>query len=161
MSSVHLLSRQDRDRIRRFISLHEARLAREEEALALLSAKLDRGHLIEAEDFPSDVVTLNSQVRLRDAETGRLHVMTVTLPPEGSSRGGVSFLRTYPRIALLGARVGDDVVWRSAGRLRRARVEQLLYQPESQARHGSAIARREEIRARVEVGKHDSHQARL
>ena len=131
MPSVRLLNRDDRDRVRRFISLHEARLAREEEALALLSAKLERGQLIEAADCPADVVTMHSQVRMRDADSGRVYVTTVTLPQEGKAAGGASLLRTYPRIALLGARVGDDIVWRSGGRLRRARIEQVLAPPES------------------------------
>jgi regulator of nucleoside diphosphate kinase len=133
MPSVRLLNREDRDRVRRFISLHEARLAREEEALALLSARLERGHLADAGDFPPDVVTLDSQVRMRDADSGRLYLTTVTLSRDGKCCTGASLLRGYPRLALLGARVGDDIVWRSAGRLRRARIEQLLFQPESSA----------------------------
>ncbi len=137
MRSVRLLNQEDRDLVRRFISLNEARLAREEEALALLSARLERGHLIVADDFPPDVVTMHSQVRMRDADSGRVYVTTVTLPREGRS-GGASLLRAYPKIALLGARVGDDIVWRSAGGLRRARIERILFQPESSARRASS-----------------------
>ena len=132
--TVCLLNREDRDLVRRYILLSEARLAREEEALALLSAKLERSQVYGAADLPPDVVTLNSQVRMRDADNGRLQVTTVTLPREGQSRGAASLLRAYPRLALLGARVGDYIVWRSAGRLRRARIEEIIFQPESAAR---------------------------
>jgi hypothetical protein len=65
LRSLHLINREDRDRVRRFILLNEARLAREEEALALMSARLERGHLVEAGDFPVNVVTLHSQVRMK------------------------------------------------------------------------------------------------
>jgi regulator of nucleoside diphosphate kinase len=138
MPSVRLLNREDRDRVRRFISLHEARLAREEEALALLSARLERSYLIEAFEFPPDVVTLDSQVRMRDEDSGRLYVTTIALSRDAKRCSGASLLRGYPRLALLGARVGDDIVWRSAGRLRRARIEQILFQPESSARRASS-----------------------
>jgi regulator of nucleoside diphosphate kinase len=137
MPSVRLLNRNDRDRVRRFISLHEARLAREEEALALLSARLDRGLLVDSADCPADVVTMHSQVRLRDADSGRLYVTTVALPRGGRACGSASLLRTYPRIALLGARVGDDIVWRAGGRLRRARIEQIIARPEPPVRASS------------------------
>jgi regulator of nucleoside diphosphate kinase len=138
MPSKRLLNREDRVRVRRFISLHEARLAREEEALALLSAKLERGQLIDAVDFPADVVTLHSQVRMRDADSGRLYVTTVDLPRKDKPISDLPLLRAYPKLALLGARVGDDIVWRAAGRLRRARIEQILFQPEASARSASS-----------------------
>ena len=141
MRSLHLINREDRDRVRRFILLNEARLAREEEALALMSARLERGRLVEAGDFPANVVTLHSQVRMRDADSGRAYATTVSLPRDGEVGTGASLLRAYAKIALLGACVGDDIVWRSAGRLRRARIEQILFQPEASARRQSRTPR--------------------
>ena len=137
LRSLHLINREDRDRVRRFILLNEARLAREEEALALMSARLERGRLMEAADFPANVVTLHSQVRMRDADSGRTYVTTVSLPRDGGVGSGASLLRAYAKIVLLGACVGDDIVWRSAGGLRRARIEQILFQPESSPGHGA------------------------
>jgi regulator of nucleoside diphosphate kinase len=137
LRSLHLINREDRDRVRRFILLNEARLAREEEALALMSARLERGRLMEARDFPANVVTLHSQVRMRDADSGRTYLTTVSLPRDGEGGSGNSLLRAYAKISLLGACVGDDIVWRSAGRLRRARIEQILFQPESSSRRES------------------------
>jgi hypothetical protein len=100
LPSVRLLNREDRDRVRRFISLHEARLAREEEALALLSARLERGRLVESVDFPDDVVTLDSQVRMRDADSGRLYVIAARLPQTRTAWGPCR--RRY-RVAIRGA----------------------------------------------------------
>jgi regulator of nucleoside diphosphate kinase len=137
LHSLHLINREDRDRVRRFILLNEARLAREEEALALMNARLERGRLMEAGDFPANVVTLHSQVRMRDADSGRTYVTKVSLPRDGEVGSGASLLRAYAKIALLGACVGDDIVWRSAGCLRRARIEQILFQPEASARRRS------------------------
>jgi regulator of nucleoside diphosphate kinase len=134
LRSLHPVNREDRDRVRRFILLNEARLAREEEALALLSARIERCRLLEAGEFPANVVTLDSQVRMRDADSRRSYLTTVSLPRDGEVRGGASLLRAYAKIVLLGACVGDDIVWRSAGRLRRARIEQLIFQPESSSR---------------------------
>ena len=128
--------------------MHEARLAREAEALALLNARVESAQIVDAEDVPPDLVTMYSQVRLQDADSGRFYVTTVALPPE-ESRGG-SLSRAYPSAALLGARVGDEIMWRSAGRLHCARIGELLFQPNapnrqvrSQAQHASGARSRQ------------------
>jgi regulator of nucleoside diphosphate kinase len=132
-STTLLFTPQDQDRLRRFISVHEARLAREAESLALLTARVESGQIVEAEGVPPDVVTMNSQVRLQDTDSGRFYVTTVALLPERQSDGG-SLSHAYPSAALLGARVGDEIVWRCAGRLYCARIEEVLFQPKSHAR---------------------------
>jgi propanediol dehydratase large subunit len=63
-STTALLSRVDRDRIRRFITLHEVRLAREQEVLALLSARVERARIAGDSEVPQDVVTMYSQRRM-------------------------------------------------------------------------------------------------
>jgi regulator of nucleoside diphosphate kinase len=131
-STTLLFTPKDQDRLRRFISVHEARLAREAEALALLTARVESGLIVDAEEVPPDLVTMNSQVQLQDTDSGRIYVTTVVLPPERPSNDG-SLSLAYPNAALLGARVGDKIVWRSAGRLYCARIEALLFQPNSQA----------------------------
>ena len=133
-STSALLSRADRDRIRRFITLHEARLVREQEVLALLSARVERARIAEDSEVPHDVVTMYSQVRLRDDDSGRPFICTAALPPDEQIETNDSLWRAYPFATLLGARAGEDIEWPCAGGLRRAHVEQVLFQPEVSAR---------------------------
>lgn len=127
-----LLSRGDRDSLRRFICVHEARLAREAAAIAALEENVETARSVEADELPAGVVTLYSQVRLRDIDTGRVFIVTVA-PPHAQSGANVPFWRTYAMAALLGAHEGDEVVWRGADGLCRARVEQVLLQPRASA----------------------------
>lgn len=129
-----VLSSMDTDRLRRFICVHEARLAREAEAIAALEQSVEAARIVESDEVPGDVVTLYSEVRLREADSGRAFIVTVALPVDGGSKGNASFWRTYVTAALIGAREGDDIVWRSADGLCRARVEQVLSQPQPSAR---------------------------
>jgi regulator of nucleoside diphosphate kinase len=148
-STTLLFTSQDLDHLRRFISVHEARLLREARALALLSARVESGQIVDdGEAIPPDLVTMYSQVRLQDSDSGRFYVTTVALPPERQScREALS--PAYPSTALIGARVGDEIAWQSAGRLHRARVEKLLFQPSSPARleEGSVGRASQEVRA--------------
>jgi len=127
--TTQVLSRTDLDRLRRLIHLNEARLAREAEAFAALEESLEKARIVEADEVPGNVVTLYSQVRLRETDSSRVFLITVALPGDGESKGCTSFWHTYATAALLGAREGDDLVWRSAEGLRRARIEQVLSSP--------------------------------
>ncbi len=130
-SRASVLSRADRDRLLQFITLHEAQIADEREALARLSARVKSMHVVEADEVPHDMVTMYSQIRLRDLDTQRSFIITATLP---EVKPTVLLARAYPLGALLGARVGDEIVWGRGDRQHRVRVEEVLFQPESSAR---------------------------
>ena len=123
-ATTQVVSRADHDRLRRLIQLNEARLAREAEAFAALEESMETARIVEPDEVPADVVTLHSQVRLRETDSGRVFLIVVALPGDGRDDG--SFWLTYATAALLGAREGDDLVWRGAEGLRRARIEQVL-----------------------------------
>jgi regulator of nucleoside diphosphate kinase len=128
-----VLSRADCDRLRRFISAHERRLTREQDALALLNARVDDARIVESQDVPAGHVTLHSQIRLHDSESGRAVITTVTLPLDAQVEADAPLLRTYPTAALLGAREGDETALHASGR-RRGRIEKVLFQPTGAAR---------------------------
>jgi len=134
-SRASVLSRADRDRLLQFITLHEAQIADEREALARLSARVESMHVVDADKVPHDMVTMYSQVRLCDLDTERSFIITAALP---EVKPTALLARAYPMGALLGSRVGDEIVWRSADRQHRVRVEEVLFQPESSARRSRA-----------------------
>jgi hypothetical protein len=99
-----------------------------------LEESVESARIVEPGELPRDIVTSYSQVRLRDVESGLPFIITVTLPADAEARDHRSFWRTYATAALLGAREGDDLVWRSAHGLCRARVEQVLIPPQPPGR---------------------------
>ena len=137
--TTRVFTNRDQDRLRRFISTQQARLAREAKDLARLSARAEHGSIVSPNEVPSDLVTMYSQIRVQDANTGRSCVTTVALPSEHEIHGADSLLRTYPAVELLGARVGDELAWSSAGREHRVRVEEILFQPGPAARGYDAV----------------------
>jgi regulator of nucleoside diphosphate kinase len=142
-----VLSRTDRDRLRRFISAHERRLTRERDALALLSARLERAEIVGPHEVPPEAVTMHSQIRMQQNENGRAVINTVTLPLDAQVEAEAPLLRVLPAAALLGAREGDEMAVPSSGGRRHARIEKVLFQPEGAARR----ARNESARFYDEV----------
>ncbi len=96
----------------------------------MLQQELERAEVLEAPDIPPDVITMNSQVRVRDLDTGKVVVYTLVFPRDADfSKNRISILAPIGT-ALLGYRVGDIIDWKVPARTRRLRIEAVLYQPE-------------------------------
>ena len=99
--------------------------------LADLQAELARAQLVEPEDMPADVVTLNSTVTFEMAASAQTFSLTLVHPRDlGDGVGRVSVLAPVGS-ALLGLREGDTMSWpRPGGGMMAVRVLQVVYQPE-------------------------------
>ena len=96
-----------------------------------LDSELDRAHIVPAVEIPPNVVTMNTQVALRDLDTGGEMVLTLVFPHEANvDQQKVSVLAPLGT-AVLGYRAGDTIEWEVPGRTRRLQVERVLYQPEA------------------------------
>jgi len=131
---------------RRLTSLLEARRwhGREDgRTLEVLEEELDRAVVVEAEQLPPDVVTLDSRVQLIDLDSGDELLFAVVLPSRANADEGRISVLAPLGMAVLGYRSGDVIEWDVPSGRRRLRVKHVLYQPEAAARRntrGSARA---------------------
>ncbi|MEP7245666.1 MAG: GreA/GreB family elongation factor [Gammaproteobacteria bacterium] len=138
-----LISRLDRARLRRLLNVCGSRLIREREQLAALRTRLDAARPLDPEDVPESLVTMHSQARVRDLDSGRAYTITVVLPSDCEVQNSAQPPLRWIGLALLGAREGDEVRWHSHGGVQRLRIEKVIYQPETTRRHVRARARRQ------------------
>lgn len=96
-----------------------------------LAAELDRAVLMEPKDIPSDVITMNSKVRLYDIENNESLEYTLVFPEDADLKQGKISVLAPIGTAMLGYRVGDEFVWQTPGGPCRYKVEKILYQPEA------------------------------
>lgn len=98
---------------------------------AELQAELDRADVVEPQDIPPTVVTMNSTVRFAIAETGREFCLTLVYPRDmDGSADRISILAPVGA-ALLGLSVGDELTWPGpGGKTMTVRVQEIVYQPE-------------------------------
>ena len=96
-----------------------------------LEFELNRADVVEPEDMPPDVVTMNSTVRFRVASTEQEFTLTLVYPRDlDSSTGKISILAPVGG-ALLGLSQGDEIEWpKPGGGVLRVRIEEVTYQPE-------------------------------
>jgi len=123
----------DYERLRSLIDVSSP--ARDRAAVEALSEELDRAEVVAPERIGADTVTMNSEVVFQDESTGDTREATLVYPKEGDpERGRISVLAPIGS-ALLGLSVGQAIDWPlPGGKLKRLRIERILYQPE-QAGH--------------------------
>lgn len=98
---------------------------------AALESELARADIVEPQDMPSTVITMNSTVRFRVESTNELFELTLVYPKDMDSSGAKISIIAPVGSALLGLSVGDAIEWpKPGGGLISVRVEDVLYQPE-------------------------------
>jgi len=121
----------DLERLRKLLEGTRLWSSRDREHLQRLEEELDQAHVVTATDIPPDVVTMNAQLRLRDLDSGKEMVFTLVFPSDADAEQNRISVLAPLGTAVLGFRRGDAFEWRMPGRVRRLKVEEVLYQPEA------------------------------
>jgi regulator of nucleoside diphosphate kinase len=99
--------------------------------LKKLTEEIEKASVVQPDQIPSDVITLNSTARLVDRETNEEMVYTIVFPEDAdASQGKISILAPIGT-AMLGYKAGDTFEWDTPGGKRTIRVKKILYQPEA------------------------------
>lgn len=99
--------------------------------LKLLAGEIEKASVVQPDQIPSNVITLNSKVRLVDQQTNEEMIYSLVFPEDADpSQGKISILAPIGT-AMLGYKVGDTFEWDTPGGKRIICVEKILYQPEA------------------------------
>jgi regulator of nucleoside diphosphate kinase len=102
--------------------------------LTFLERELAEATVVESHEVPATVVTMNSEVEVKDVETEERRCLTLVFPSMvGTDAGRVSVLAPLGT-ALIGAREGALVCWSTPRGQRQLQVERIVYQPEAAGR---------------------------
>lgn len=128
-NAIILMSKVDYQRINSFI---EKMKPIESDQLEL---ELDRAQLVEASEMPPDIVTMNSEVVYLDLDSSEeVKVKLVYTLQAELAINQVSILSPLGT-ALIGLRIGEEHSFHTRnGKLRRIRVKEIIFQPESEER---------------------------
>jgi regulator of nucleoside diphosphate kinase len=107
---------------------------RDAASAAVLERQVDRAEVLPARRIDPDVVTMDSEVLVRDLDTDQTIVFRVVFPRSADIAARRISVLAPLGMAVLGRRAGDHVTWQTPGGLRRLRVDRVLYQPEREGR---------------------------
>lgn len=100
-------------------------------ALSRLAGELARAQLLTPGELPTDVVTMESVVKVRDMDTKERMQLTVSWPEDANPQEGCINVLAPLGMALLGARVGDEIEWPVPEGNRRLRIDAMVFQPKA------------------------------
>lgn len=117
--------------IERLEALIDSLPAAQADNCAALLEELSRAEMVEPEDMPPDVVTMNSRVRFVLDGQAEEFDMQLAYPKDVNGAADKLSVLTPVGNALLGLKVGDSIDWkRPDGGAFQVRVLDIVYQPE-------------------------------
>ncbi len=131
MSRSIYITEADLDKLKKLINTDKEFNRNHKDYLEKLELELARAQVVPPEAIPDDVITMNSQVLLRDLDYGDEMTYTLVYPADADlAQNKISVLAPVGT-AILGYRSGDAVEWEVPSGSVRLRVERILYQPEA------------------------------
>jgi regulator of nucleoside diphosphate kinase len=129
-----IVTARDVERLRAILAARGGS-ALDREHLLDLRDELERARIVPEEDIPADVVTLQSQVRVRDRENGVANDYTIVSPAQANVGMGHISVVAPLGTALLGYREGDKIEWQMPGGVRRFQIERVRQPPPRMLHH--------------------------
>lgn len=121
----------DHERLTKFLGNPATLSGPDKDHLLRLREELARAVIVDPQDIPADVVTMNTHFQVRDMRTQDLLEYTLVFPQDADIDSGKLSVFAPIGIALLGYRVGDVLEWPVPGGKRVLKVEKIFYQPEA------------------------------
>jgi regulator of nucleoside diphosphate kinase len=122
-----VISSVDADRLEKLLEALPAGAAGKAE----LEAELARARIVDPEDVPPQVVTMNSTVKFKVQSSAEEFRMTLVYPKDLDDGGDKISILAPVGSALLGLSQDDEIEWpKPGGGSLRVRIEEVLYQPE-------------------------------
>lgn len=98
---------------------------------AALESELARAEIVEPQDIPPTVVTMNSTVKFKVESSAEEFAMTLVYPKNMDASGTKISVFAPVGSALLGLSQGDMIEWpKPGGGMLSVRIDEVLYQPE-------------------------------
>ncbi len=96
-----------------------------------LMEELDSAKIVEPEAIPSNVVTMNSIVKLRFLNNNTQTQFQIVYPNQANFKENKISIFSPIATALIGYKVNDEIEWLVPAGLTKIKVEEIIYQPEA------------------------------
>lgn len=127
MKRTIYITSPDMTRLRNLLEAHKGT----RDDLTRLREELDHAHVVEPNQIPPDVITMNSKARLRDLNDNEEMTYTLVFPEKASIEEDRISVVAPVGTAMLGQREGDEFEWEVPAGPVRLKVLKVLYQPEA------------------------------
>lgn len=124
------ITENDMWRLNRSFQITTALVGRNRQHFENLQEKLDRAEIVEPKKIPEDVITMNSQIRLKNLDTGEEMTYWLVFPDKTNVSPNALSVLAPMGTALLGYKEGDIIELDVPGGIKKLLVVEVIYQPE-------------------------------
>lgn len=126
-----VLNKLDYLRIHKHIREAKLRKTIEAREAEKLVSELENATLLEPQQIPADVVTMNSVVKISFVGDTAQQEFRIVYPEEADIKARKVSIFSPVATALIGFRVGDLIEWMVPGGMKKIRIDGISYQPEA------------------------------
>ena len=126
-----IITKQDFNRIHRAITDAKARNAIKKEEAEKLLAELKSATIVEQEEIDSDVVTMNSIVKIHFLNNKTSMQFQLVYPQDANIKEHKISIFSPVASALIGYRGGDEIDWLIPSGMTKIIIDEVVYQPEA------------------------------
>ncbi|MCZ2084213.1 MAG: nucleoside diphosphate kinase regulator [Flavobacteriales bacterium] len=130
MSQV-IITKQDFNKIHRSITDAKAKNSIKKEEAEKLLAELKSAKIVDQSEVDSDVVTMNSIVKIHFQNNKTTMEFQLVYPIDANIKEKKISIFSSVASALIGYRVGDEIDWLIPSGMTKIVIDEVLYQPES------------------------------
>ncbi len=121
------ITKYDMERLRSVIEIYNGKDA---PYLERLEEELDRAKIVDPQEIPSDVITMNSVVRIKNMDTGEEKTLILVFPGKANATANAVSILAPIGTALIGYREGANIEWEVPAGTKRLQIVEVVYQPE-------------------------------
>ena len=110
-----ILTKDDYQLLRSYLSGRGQKTSFDRKNAEGLQAELKKAKLVSAEEFPGDVVRLNSKVKIKSERSDKVMEITLVTPDKANIKNRLVSIMAPIGTALLGFRQGKKVKWQVPG----------------------------------------------
>lgn len=126
-----IINRLDYARIKKCISdAKQFKSISDTEAEKLMN-ELNSAKIVEPKAIPSDVVTMNSIVRLSFLNNNKQVQFQIVYPDQANLKENKISIFSPIATALIGYKISDEIEWIVPAGLTKLRIDEIIYQPEA------------------------------
>ena len=127
-----LITDYDYERLNELFKAGARDKSKDHDCIEELKTEIERAKIVTSGQIAGDIITMNSRVLLEDLNTHEEFPFQVVFPSDADLDKDKIYVLAPIGTALLGYKVGDTVRWKVPGGLRKLKIKEMQYQPESE-----------------------------
>lgn len=125
------LSRLDYTRIIKCINDAKSLRTINADEADMLMDELNSAMIVEPQEIPVDVVTMNSVVKISFMNTNKQVQFRIVYPDQANIKENKISIFSPVATALIGYKVSDEIDWLVPSGMTRIKIDEIIYQPEA------------------------------